>query len=174
MSRVIIGLCGLAGSGKSTVAKCLEQIGYQRVAFADPLKDMLAAVGFTREQLYGSEKEVVVPDLGVTPRYAMQTLGTEWGRDLISERFWIDLWGRKVATIAGPVVADDIRFQDEADAVRAAGGIVWEVIRPGVGRQAHASEQQDIQADWVIRNDTTLDELSWLVAGLAKAAREAA
>lgn len=169
---MIIGLCGLAGSGKSTVARTLTgSFDFNRLAFADPLKGMLASVGFTPEQLYGSEKEAVIADLGVTPRAAMQSLGTDWGRDMVHPDIWVNLWTRKARALlaAGAhVVADDVRFPNEVAAIRALGGEVWRVDRPGTVQMAHASETHDLEADATILNDKTEADLSWVVAGLVR------
>lgn len=157
----IIGLTGLAGSGKSEVALALRIEGFRRVAFADPLKSMLAAVGFTHEQLYGAEKGIVVPELGHTPRFLMQTLGTEWGRDLIHPEIWITLWRRRAESCGHPVVVDDVRFPNEVETIKAMGGQVWRVTRPGVVSMGHESEVHipRLPVDQAITNDGTLHEL---------------
>ena len=159
---MIIGLTGLAGSGKSEVAHALREVAqFQRVAFADPLKSMLAAVGFTDAQLYGDQKAEPIPEFGKTPREFMQTLGTEWGRNLIDQDIWLKLWRKKVEAL-GPsaeIVADDVRFANEADAIRALGGQVWRIHRPGLVAMGHASETQPINVDLVIENTAGLHEL---------------
>ncbi len=160
--RTIVAFTGLAGSGKSTAAAHLVHChGFQRVRFAGPLKAMLAALGLTSEQIDGSEKETPCDLLGgKTPRYAMQTIGTEWGRDLIASDLWIRAWKAAVAKVpAGvPVVVDDCRFPNEAEAVRAAGGVIVRIDRPGAGAGAagHVSEQHQIEAATTICNDTSI------------------
>lgn len=159
---MIIGLCGLAGSGKSEVAKMLlEQGNFERIAFADPLKSMLAAVGFTHAQLYGDEKEVEIADLGATPRRMMQTLGTEWGRDLVHPEIWVKLWLRKVHASKSHVVVDDVRFENEVETIHGLGGQVWRVDRPGSASADHESERYaaSLPADLTIFNETDLYEL---------------
>lgn len=118
---------------------------------------------------------------GATPRRFMQMTGTEWGRDLICDTLWTDLWLRNVARTTGPVVCDDVRFPNEADAIRTAGGFLVRVIRPGAGGGAagHSSEGQDLGApDDTIPNDCSIEEffarvdrvvrdLSWSRAGTA-------
>ena len=81
----VIAITGQAGSGKTTIAKHLElEYNYVRVRFAEVLKDMLLALGLTEEEINGDLKEKPCSLLlGKTPRHAMQTLGIEWGRNLI-------------------------------------------------------------------------------------------
>ena len=85
----LLGIHGKAGSGKSTAAQVLIDGGFKRVKFADPLKNMLRAIGLTDQHIEGDLKEVPCDMLlGQTPRHAMQTLGTEWGRGCIGGEFW--------------------------------------------------------------------------------------
>lgn len=164
---MIIGLTGLAGSGKSEVARVLrEDAGFRRCAFADPLKGMLASVGFTHDQLYGAEKMTPLEEFGgKTPRQMMQLLGTEWGRDMVHSEIWVTLWRRQAEGLISrnhPVVADDVRFPNEVEAIRALGGEVWRVLRPGVSTMNHASETQimTLDVDRAISNDAGLRELT--------------
>lgn len=175
--RTVIAFTGLAGAGKSTAAAHLvKRHGFERIRFAGPFKAMMAALGCTPEQIDGSEKETPCDLLGgKTPRHAMQTLGTEWGRDLIVSDLWIRAWRAAVAKVpAGtPIVIDDCRFPNEAEAVRAAGGILVRIDRPGAGTTSvHASEQHDLPAVTTLRNvadehylrdlvDTLIADLSW-------------
>jgi hypothetical protein len=145
---MLIGICGRKGAGKSTLAALIPG---QRLAFADPLKRMLMALGLTEEQLWGSEKEVPCELLGWrTPRYAMQTLGTDWGRNLISPSLWERLWmteAQKILDNGFDIVVEDVRFKNEVDAIRALDGIVVGVHRPGVGAtDSHSSEALDFEA----------------------------
>lgn len=141
----VIALTGLAGSGKSTASKYLvEKHGYQLVKFAGPLKDMLRAIGLSEAQIEGELKEEPCEWLqGATPRHAMQTLGTQWGRDCIGPSFWIELWVRRVNLIiaeGGRVVVDDCRFPNEAEEVRKLGGVVWRLVGRGGIAGGHESE----------------------------------
>lgn len=158
----LIALVGLAGSGKSTVAKHLTaNHGYRVEKFAAPLKDMLRAFGLTDAHIEGDLKEVPCDLLGGrTPRYAMQTLGTEWGRDLIHPSLWPNAWMARARS--GLVVTDDCRFENEAEAVRRLGGMIVRVVRPSLGNVAdHASEsgQSRITADRRIVNGGTPADL---------------
>jgi hypothetical protein len=78
----LIALTGYAGSGKSTLADILAcEHGFTVVKFAGPLKAMLRALGLDEREIEGDLKEQPCQLLaGHTPRRAMQTLGTEWGR----------------------------------------------------------------------------------------------
>lgn len=161
MNRPVIGLCGLAGAGKTTAARWLvDQHGYHRIAFADPLKAMARAFGLTAREMAGDLKETPLPHLcGKSPRQFMQLLGTEFGRELIGPAIWVNRWAalaeQHTLIEGGPVVADDVRFPNEADAIRAAGGILVRIERPGAGSATgagHASERQPIAPDHVIDN----------------------
>lgn len=158
----LIALTGPAGAGKSTAAKHLvARHGYRVEKFAGPLKDMLRGFGLTERHIEGDLKEVPCDLLGgKTPRYAMQTLGTEWGRDLISPSLWVDTWSSRAAT--GLVVCDDCRFPNEAAAVRALGGVIVRVVRVGHERPGgdHVSEagQEGIKPDAKLWNDVLDDD----------------
>lgn len=142
----VLALCGRAGSGKSTAASYLvEQYGFTLVKFAAPLKDMLRAIGLTNEQIEGGLKEIPSPLLlGQTPRYAMQTLGTEWGRNMIGEDFWCSVWrirAQQVLNAGGKVLVDDCRFENELKAVQSLSGSAVYIDRPGLASIGnHASE----------------------------------
>jgi len=161
----VIAIKGRAGAGKSTAANFLvDHYGYRLVKFAGPLKRMLAAVGLTQDEIEGDLKEVPCDLLGgQTPRHAMVTLGTEWGRDLIHPDLWVNLWRREAAKIVasgGRVVADDCRFPNEAAAIRELGGRILEVSRAPSGvMSSHVSENGDFPADAVIENAGEKDRL---------------
>ncbi|WP_367354162.1 AAA family ATPase [Agrobacterium pusense] len=160
----VIALTGLAGSGKSTASKYLvEKHGYQLVKFAGPLKDMLRAIGLSEAQIEGELKEEPCEWLqGATPRHAMQTLGTQWGRACIGPSFWIELWVRRVNQIiakGGRVVVDDCRFPNEADEVRKLGGVVWQLVGRGGIAGSHESEAGCGEPDVEIHNTGDIADL---------------
>lgn len=130
MSPKLIGLTGRKFAGKTTVAKTLTP-EFVQVSFAEPIRQMLYAIGVTEVEM--ADKETVIPRFGKSPRYMMQTLGTEWGRDLINPDIWINLAKAKIEELNTKfpllnVVVDDIRFDDEAEMIRSLGGAIWEVI----------------------------------------------
>ncbi|ESX98617.1 MULTISPECIES: hypothetical protein [unclassified Mesorhizobium] len=169
--QMIIGLYSPAPqSGKSEVARELGKYGFVRKGFADALKAMirplLAAFGFAEvviEKLVatGDGKETHLDAIGATPRYLMQTIGSDWGRQTINP----DLWIKAVLNDARPdmLVIDDVRFPNEYDAIRAEGGQVWKVFRPGrAPTNQHPSEGllEDREFDEVIVNDGSLFTLA--------------
>jgi len=162
----LIALCGLKGSGKSTAAQTLAgSLPAARIRFAGPLKDMLRTFGLDDQEIEGDLKEVPSPKLcGKTPRHAMVTLGTEWGRDLIGESIWVDAWRRAVEPRLArniDILTEDLRFPNEYEAVRALGGIVVRVTRPGLVPGEHESERHALKfaADVEIYNDGDLEDL---------------
>jgi hypothetical protein len=165
----VIALCGTAGAGKSTIADYLvSDLGYTRIKFADGLKNMLRSLGLDEDEIEGSRKEKPCALLcGKTPRHAMVTLGTEWGRNLIGPDFWTTIWRERVATVlnsGGRVVVDDMRFPNEADAATDAGAFRMRVVRPmslmGLS-SGHVSESfiTMLPVDAEITNDDGVDEL---------------
>lgn len=180
MSR-LIGIAGRAGSGKDTAgAHLVENHGFQQYAFADPIRAMLGALGaFPAGDLINRDtKEVVIDWLGKSPRQMAQTLGTEWGRELVHPQLWILMAQRRwdAAKAAGQsLVITDVRFENEVSWIKAQGGVVIYLDRPGVASvSAHASEQFDLGkvADSVVRNDGTISDLKgmidYLLAGLSE------
>lgn len=168
---MLIGIAGLAGSGKSEVARILmEEFGFARVKFADPLKNMARAlireVGHTAEDVEryveGDLKESVIDGLGITSRWLQQSIGTEWGRQTIRDTFWTDIFREKVENLRpGPVLSDDTRFPNEVETIKAMNGYVVKVIRPGIVAGTHPSERyiEELPAFYQIYNCGTLEQL---------------
>jgi hypothetical protein len=133
---LLVGLCGPEGAGKSTAAKALRSVYRAEVLpMAAPLKRMLEGLGVPSRHLYGTPSDKAQPLAmfgGRSMRDAMQTLGTEWGRAQFGDMFWLDAWLAAVDQV-GPgkplIVADDVRFPNEAAAIRDRGGLVICVIR---------------------------------------------
>lgn len=156
--RRIIGITGQKGSGKSTAAAHMRNIhGFRQYDFAEPLKHTVAAIfGFTSFQLYDQKyKEQVDPFWGVTPRRVMQVVGTELFRDTLpkllpelkleGETLWIRCfreWLRGVPPYQKNIVIADVRFDDEAKAIKDMGGEIWCINADFVQSQdTHASER---------------------------------
>lgn len=165
---LVIGLCGAEGAGKSTVARYLLHARDAKIVpFAAPLKRMLEGLGLPAASLYGTPEDKARPlDLlgGKSGRWAMQSLGTEWGRKLIHPDLWMNAWKLQVSHTSTPiVVADDLRFMNEAAAVRSFGGIVIRVRRSAVEKideTLHPSARWwDIPTDAEVHNDGDVDHL---------------
>lgn len=145
--RVLVGICGKKGSGKTSVARCLAGLGAVSVAFADPLYDALSTIfGVSVHELQYPEVKNKPHDalFGVTPRHALQTLGTEWGRQMIHPDLWVLLAERRIHKMMREfpaVIVHDVRFDNEAKLITSLGGEVWRITRPGlVEEDQHASE----------------------------------
>lgn len=158
----IIGFLGKKGSGKTTCGELLQQLGRDnnlkviRVSFADPLKRLCSdlycfAYDIPPEAFYGSqsEKEQIYPALGNrSGREVMQFLGTGCFKALTPDVWIVYLMRHIEITIkygADLVVIEDVRFQDEANAIRAKGGLLVKLERedlPAYTTDNHISENE--------------------------------
>ncbi len=155
---LIIGLAGKIGSGKSTVASHLISQGFTLHKMAAPLKNMMRCLGLDDRHLEGDLKEVPTDLLcGRSPRYAMQTIGTGWGRDTMAPDFWVNAW--KNTLPVGHVVCDDVRFPNEVEMIHSMGGKVIRIIRDNGQAFSHVSEAQDFDVDITIYNTETVADL---------------
>lgn len=169
-----VGLLGKAGSGKNAAADALIRRGWDQVAFADELKAMaydidpmvmLDREGWFRWRRYVRVSELVdqvgwdVAKQHKDVRRFLQRLGTEGVRDHIGRNTWVELTMRNVT---GPSVFTDVRFPNEADAVKNAGGILIRVERPDAPDVAGHISEDALKAytpDYTVINDGTLDDL---------------
>jgi len=141
---MIIGITGLIGSGKDTVANYLTTFhGFKRESFAGSLKDAVAQVfGWDRELLEGHttysrewreqvdpwwSKRLDMPHL--TPRWVLQYWGTEVCRKGFHDDIWIAAVEHKLLNSKDNVVISDCRFSNEVTAIKNAGGITIRVER---------------------------------------------
>jgi len=133
----VIGLTGAAGSGKDTAADALrEHHRFIKLSFAEPVYEMMSIVTLTPVEVLRdrSTKEAVITKMGVSPRKLGQTLGTEWGRNMINQNIWVDhldarLHDIELRTGLVGLVISDVRFQNEVDYVHSLGGEVWRIER---------------------------------------------
>lgn len=174
----IIGLTGLAGTGKDTVRRMLEEDhGFDGLAFADPIRQMigelLSSNGFDSSWMTERElKEQPIPGLGVSYRELAQRLG-DWGRAMDTD-FWVKIAANFVGELQhrgdAHIVISDVRFVNEAKWIREAGGEIWRIERPGAAPvRDHESERQvaAIQASRVVDNSGTVEDLWCKVQELA-------
>lgn len=164
---MIIGIAGKKRVGKSTAAGFLEDIGFHRFAFAEPLKfliDMLLLdVGLTEEQLEAvcRDKEASIEKLGVSYRWLCQSLGTEWGRNCIHPDLWVMTARTKLANLLAldDAVFEDVRFENEAVMVRELGGFVLHIDRDLPHNDQHVSEAgvEWAEGDVRVKNSGDID-----------------
>jgi hypothetical protein len=177
MSRILIAFTGLAGSGKTTAALHLvEQYGYARVRFADPIKKICADVGLTEAEINGNRKELPCDMLGgKSPRWLQQWIGTECFREQVHPDFWVRAWRRAVdkfdqLPFAQHIVVDDCRFPNEAETVKGMRGLTVYIARPGAGLEgeasAHESERHNLLCNLTLLNDADRESFLRKVDGL--------
>ena len=165
---MIIGLSGYAQSGKDTVAKILiENYGYERVAFADAIKDLLIKMNPILEdgyrlnehvQEFGWELAKARPEV----RRLLQDLGLG-ARVIIDDHIWVVAALQKMYDVDKNYVITDVRFENEAVMVKQIFGEVWRIEREGVGPiNSHVSESQlsNWDFDRIINNNGTLEDLA--------------
>jgi len=193
---MIIGICGLIGSGKGTVADILvNDYGYSKVSFADKLKDGVAQVfGWNRQMLEGDTDESRAwreqvdefwsKETGrkITPRLVLQEFGTDCMRNGFFDGVWVSLLKKQLIENSNTnFVIPDVRFENEASMISEIGGKVWRVRRGpdpvwfrmyqdlGVEPQdVHKSEWAwaNVHIDTTIANDRSLFDLKNLVKDL--------
>jgi hypothetical protein len=170
MKPLLIGIAGVARSGKDTAAQHLvSHHGFQAYAFADPLRDgLMHILNLSPCDFDGAQKELPLPWLGRSPRQLMQSLGTEWGRNNVHPELWLllaeqnlDLLARTHDETRGFVVSD-VRFENEADFIRKRGGVVIHMERiAALTVNQHSSENGVVRApgDIWLPNDGPFEEL---------------
>jgi hypothetical protein len=178
--RKVVGVTGRKGHGKDTVARMIANEGAAVVRFADPLKQMLRAYyaahyvpnDTVERKIEGDLKEVPCEWLcGRSPRYAMQTLGTEWGRGQMHPDFWTQSYLNRVLRFSH-VVTPDARFENEAEVIRRIGGKIVSVdasLRVPLNEFSHHSSEAGIPAsyvDVVVDNNGTEAELKEKIRAL--------
>lgn len=180
---MIVGIAGKAGAGKDTIGDYLiKHRGFVKVSFAFALKKAVAAIlNCSVEKMDDRDwREKIIPELGVSPRYMMQTLGTEWGRQMVNENIWVHLAMERAKLHESDnlnVVITDVRFPNEVQAIQEAGGIVIWVSRPNqpdIATADHASESAISQRDcnfWVV-NDASIKVLEDWVSGILHICQE--
>ena len=141
---MIIGVCGLIGSGKGTVADYLvQEHGFVKLSFADKLKDAVAVMfDWDREMLEGvtnesrewreQADEFWTQETGntITPRLVLQLFGTDCMRRGFYDGVWVSLAKQRI--LANPntnFIIPDARFQNELQMIREVGGHIWQVRR---------------------------------------------
>jgi hypothetical protein len=168
---MIIGLTGYAQSGKDTLAGMLIGLHkYDNRAFADPIRKLLYETNPLLKSEYrvkglvdvhGWDKiKVDYPEA----RALLQNLGVA-ARNLFGEDFWVEQ-ALSGLSKGDKIVITDVRFPNEADAIKALGGQIWRVKRIGVGAvNNHESEtaMDGYQVDQIFVNNGSVEDLILLL-----------
>lgn len=157
---MIVGITGLKGSGKTTVAKFIQQeYGLPLKNFADPLKEAAKKIFLLDDdQLHDQyKKEKVDPDWGMSPREMLQQLGTDVARQ-IDEDVWVKNMKKRLRNADGAVIGD-VRFVNEAKLIKEMGGKILGIDRPGCVPDNHKSEME-MFARWDEIVDVTISNSS--------------
>ena len=175
---MIIGLSGYAQSGKDTVANILvEKHGYTRIAFADPIRELLyemdpliplgygtSVINYRLQDLvdaYGWDKvKVDYPEV----RRLLQDLGVG-ARKIFGDTFWI-YQALSDVTPDDKVVVSDVRFENEAKWIQEFNGQIWRVKRVGtdaVNDHVSESEMDGYPVDQIFVNNGTIEDLEVLI-----------
>ena len=174
---MIVGLAGYARVGKGAAAKSLTP-RFKTIAFADKLREVL----LTLNPIVGcTDKGLSIHLLAVINEYGwegykhtefrneirrlIQTLGTDCGRNMLGQNIWIDAtFAQMNAPHEQDYVITDVRFPNEAKAIKDRGGHMIRVDRPGVGPiNDHESETalDKYEYDAIIINEGSLAGLRW-------------
>lgn len=148
----LIGICGYKGAGKTELSDAaIRQLPPRpqiiKIGFSDPLYKIMNSIGVPQSIIDDKSKWNIPLDAleGKTLRFAIQTLGTEWGRNTIGQ----NIWANRAIDRATPyrhqgvhVVIDNVRFPSEFETIEKAGGQIIALIRPGLEIDlSHESEQ---------------------------------
>lgn len=185
--RIIIGLSGYGRAGKDSVGVFLATYGFKRYAFADKLRDFLYAlnpvVGMTRGSLAPIHVQDIVDNEGwetakQLPEVTrlLQRCGTEAGQKVLWPTIWVDATFAQITVEDKKIAFTDVRFDHEVQTIRAAGGVIIRVERPGQGPKTapdgsvHLSETALDSCDFehTITNDGSLEDLRDDVEELCK------
>lgn len=169
---MILGFGFRARSGKDTIATYLvNKYNFIQESFAYPLKEYIGRqiLGFNDKQLYGSWKEIIDPEWGLTPRQMLQLAGTDALRNKVHQNIWVVPVKRKIKKHIQEdksVVVSDVRFINEIEMIKNLGGKVIRVDRQNpeqiVGFEKHSSEiELENYNDWdyIIDNNKTFQDL---------------
>jgi hypothetical protein len=161
---VIIGITGKARSGKDTIAGMIAKSTRSTdvAAFADPMKQMLSlGLGIDPSVLYDPMKDSEYLDYDCSPRHMMQTLATEWGREVVHPDIWVKALDKSIEySTYDHTVISDVRFDNEAEYCRKKGVLIHIIGRGGI-KGDHKSEKGVTlkPQDLFILNNGTLKDL---------------
>ena len=168
----LIGLFGLAETGKDTIASLIKDDGWKRYAFADSLKNLcIDYLGLSRDDVFTQEgKQSFNPFWNMTNREILQKVGTDAMRNGFNSEVWVkilELKVKKELEEGNKVIVTDCRFDNEAAMIERLGGIVFKVSRPQKENNLNESEKYHISESGIsekyfsetILNDNTIENL---------------
>lgn len=174
---IVIGIGGIAKSGKDTFAGMLKQALIKQgvsetsvfdYAFAEPVKHIARYVfGMSDEDVNTQEGKMAISShgYGLTNREILQKVGTESFRDVFHSDIWVDVAARTIFNhfpAHAIVIISDVRFDNEAQWISAHGPLI-KVERPGlqtIEHSEHRSEQGfNTKPHLIINNDGGLEDL---------------
>ena len=177
----IVGINGLKRSGKDTIGSYLiREHGYKRLSFAAPLYEAVYRLNpwVTKHfRLQG-----VVDSLGwewtkenvPEVRRLLEYMGTEVGRELFGQNFWIDQAIRQVND-TDRYVFTDVRFENEIAAIAdfRPDAYLLKVVRPGLVPNGHVSDRHlpNDLFDGSVMNDDTIQALEERVYDMLRVGR---
>lgn len=162
----VLGVHGRKRVGKNALGDILvEEYGFAQMAFADPLRQMLQVLPMPSE--YREDKKLeTIPEYGKSYTELMQTLGTQWGREMVHDQLWINVAMQRVKLFEGlgynNVVITDVRYENEARMIHdMGGGIIHLMGNRGVVANDHSSESTlpPQYLDYVMVNNGTIEDL---------------
>jgi hypothetical protein len=184
---MIVGIGVNYQVGKDTAAQALcRDLEYRRLAFADPLRELAQIADPLITPVTGSvnvnighgrllwtvkgcgweEAKRMFPEV----RRFLQDLGVG-ARRVIGEDVWVNALMGKIASDTDRVVVPDVRFRNEAEAIKARGGFLIRIDRPGHAGDSHESERDlDGWEEWdlVVSNSGSLVELEAQVVDVVR------
>lgn len=168
-------------AGKSTLAGFLEESGYRRTPFAEPLKRIVGsllhstgcAAEEAHERLYGALKEDPVEAFNnLSTRDVMQLFGTEFGRDMINPDLWVLIMRQRIHNAREygiNLVIDDLRFPNEYSMLKSEGAMLVKIAGPRMLKPSeHRSDGALEGYEWHlhVENNGSPGQLRAVAAGL--------
>lgn len=156
--RKIIGFIGYKNSGKTTACNIIKS-HEDGVVVQHNFKD-----GLIRElkqnfpkllQVLSDVYNMAIDELFIVKPPAVRALMQEYGTEVRrndDQNYWVDEWLDNLPT-DGMVLVDDVRFGNEAYAIKSSGGILIRLVRKDmVNLDTHKSEveQDSLVADYTI------------------------
>lgn len=196
-AALIIGIGHKKQQGKDSLATALmsefHHLGHDpnTVPFSGPLKELCQAVfGLTWAQCNGTEEqkssptEVTLWDLGKAP-FNTGSIDDPYltGREVLQHvgvsmrNIFPGIWKNgpflgQESGVADVIIIPDVRFDDEADKIKAEGGLLIRVIRPGLDAEDDLHESETALEGYngwnvTVVNDSTLEDLQEVARRLA-------